>query len=131
MRSRAGAGEFRPLGEDPDTGLSITLRRSRYGPYIERGAHGGAGAAARVSVPEGLAEHEVTLAIARALLALPREVGAHPESGEAILAGMGRYGPWLKHGRTYVSIPASDDVLSIGLNRAVALLARNRSRRRR
>ena len=117
-----GAGQARPLGDDPDTGLPIALRRGRYGPYLERGEPGGERPTARVSVPEGFAEHEVTLAVARALLALPREVGVHPGTGETILAGMGRYGPWIRHRRTYVSIPADDDVLTIGLNRAVALL---------
>ena len=68
----------------------------------------------RVELPRfgGHAEHEVTLAVARALLALPREVGVHPGTGKTILAGMGRYGPWLRHERTYVSIPADDDVLT-------------------
>ena len=117
-----GAGQERPLGDDPDTGLPVALRRSRYGPYVERGEPGGEHPTARVSVPQGLAEHEVTLAVARALLALPREVGVHPSSGQTILAGMGRYGPWLKHGQTYVSIPPDDDVLTVGLNRAVVLL---------
>ncbi len=124
-----GAGQARPLGNDPDTGLPITLQRSRYGPYVERGEPGGPHPTARVSVPQGLAEHEVTLAVARALLALPREVGVHPGTGQTILAGMGRYGPWLRHARAYVSIPADDDVLTIGLNRAITLLDAKRGRK--
>ena len=76
-----------------------------------------------VSVPKTMAPEEISLDVARALLALPREVGIHPASGKTILAGTGRFGPWLKHGRTYVSIPNDDDMLTIGLNRAVMLIA--------
>ena len=66
-------------------------------------------------------EFEVTPDVARRLLALPRTVGVHPVSGETILAGLGRYGAWLKHCPTYVSLPDDEDVLSIGLDRAVML----------
>ena len=70
-----------------------------------------------------MAPEDVTLDSALALLALPREVGVHPESGEPILAGIGRYGPWLRHGSIYAAIPDYDDVLAIGVNRAVVVLA--------
>ena len=113
----------KPLGEDPHTGVALTLRRGRFGLYVQSGEDTGDARAARVSVPKGTAPDEITLDIARALLALPREVGIHPASGKTILAGIGRFGPWLRHGRTYVSIPYDDDVLTIGLNRAVMLIA--------
>ena len=58
----------------------------------------------------------------RALLALSRTVGTHPEPGKPILAGIGRHGPWLKHGAAYVALPEDEDVLAVGLNRAVALV---------
>jgi DNA topoisomerase-1 len=61
--------------------------------------------------------------MALALLSLPREIGKHPDSGSPITAGIGRYGPYVKHGSTYVSLPADESVLDIGLNRAVALIA--------
>ena len=64
----------------------------------------------------------VDLDLARRLLALPREVGRYPESGEPILAGIGRYGPWLRHRETYASIPPDEEVLAIGINRAVVLI---------
>src|SRR3546814_11627572 len=70
---------------------------------------------------------EVDLDTALKLLSLPREIGAHPETGEAIAAGIGRFGPYLKHGGSYVSLGPDDDVLSIGLNRAVSLLAEAKS----
>ena len=66
---------------------------------------------------------DVDLERALALLALPRELGAHPETGEMITAGIGRFGPYLKHGPVFKSLPKDDDILSIGLNRAVSLLA--------
>jgi DNA topoisomerase-1 len=56
------------------------------------------------------------------LLSLPREIGKHPDDGESIIAGVGRFGPYVKHGKTYANIDAGEDILSIGLNRAVALI---------
>src|SRR5262249_38298945 len=77
----------------------------------------------RVALPRGLAPADVDLATALRLLALPREIGRHPDSGEAVAAGIGRFGAYLKHGPVFVSLGADDDVLTIGLNRAVILLA--------
>ena len=72
----------------------------------------------------------MTLAEALALLSLPREIGRHPESGEPILAGIGRYGPYLKHGDKYKNLPPEEDVLKIGMNRAVDLLAADNAKAR-
>ena len=123
-------GEPRELGEDPATGLAVSLRRGRFGLYIQSGTGTSTfgGGAKTVSVPEGMNPGEITLDVARRLLALPREVGVNPASGETILAGIGRYGPWLKHGETFVSIPDDEDVLTIGLNRAVTLIAEKEER---
>ena len=82
----------------------------------------------RVSIPKGLPPAEVDLDTGLRLLALPREVGKHPESNEAISAGIGRFGPYLKHGPVYKSLADDDDVLTIGLNRAVVLLAEGKQR---
>ena len=120
-----GEGHAGPkaLGREPGTGLAVTLRRGPHGHYVQKG-DGAAGAKpARMSVPGGMAPEDVTLDSALALLGLPREVGVHPESGEPILAGIGRYGPWLRHGSSYAAIPDDDDVLAIGVNRAVVVLA--------
>ena len=65
---------------------------------------------------------EITPELVSALLALPRTVGEHPETGRKILAGVGRYGTWLKHGTTYIPLPDDEDVLAVGLNRAIALV---------
>ena len=119
----SGGGEPKRLGDDPDSGLAITLRRGRYGLYVQQGEDTESGKAATVAVPKGMAPDGITLDIARAPLALPRVVGIDPASGKTITAGIGRYGPWLRHGRTCAAIPADEDVLAIGLNRAVILIA--------
>ena len=75
-----------------------------------------------MSLPASTEPETVDLALARRLLALPRTVGRHPETGEPIRAGIGRYGPWLRHGEIYAAIPDGEDVLEIGINRAVALI---------
>ncbi len=113
------------LGRDQASGQPVTLRKGPYGIYAQLGEAGKdkEDKPKRVSLPRGLAPEQVTLGTALALLALPREIGRHPESGEPIAAGIGRYGPYIKHGSTYVSLKGDDDVLTIGLNRAVALLA--------
>ena len=113
----------RHLGADPESGLAVTLRRGRYGLYVQKGEDMEGGKTAAVAVPKNMPPDGITLDIARALLALPREVGINPATGKTITAGIGRYGPWLRHGRTYVAIPADEDVLTIGLNRAVMLIA--------
>ncbi|CAK0763610.1 DNA topoisomerase 1 [uncultured Gammaproteobacteria bacterium] len=127
------------LGVDPVGGLPVTVRRGPYGAYVQLGPVPGAATPAkgkdrelikpqRVSLPKGMAPSSVDLDIALKLLALPREIGLHPESGEQILAGIGRFGPYLKHGNAYKSLPPDDDVLSIGINRAVVLLADSKTR---
>jgi len=85
----------------------------------------------RVALPRSLKPAEIDLETALRLLALPRELGRHPETGEAIVAGIGRFGAYIKHGSTFKSLGADDDVLTIGLNRAVVLLAEPSSGQRR
>lgn len=77
----------------------------------------------RQGLPKGMALDEVTLEGALKLLALPRDVGVHPETGELIQAGIGRFGPFLKHAGKFTSLPKDDDVLHVGMNRAVEVLA--------
>ena len=98
----ARAGPKR-LGTDPAFGLAVTLRRGPHGHYIQLG---GAGAAKprRMSVPGGMDPDGIGLEAALKLLALPREVGAHPASGQPILAGIDRYSPWVRYGATYAAI---------------------------
>jgi DNA topoisomerase I len=117
----------RELGADPGSGLPIVLRKGPYGYYVQRGsAEEGAEKPKRVSLPKGITPADVTLDQAVKLLSLPRDVGAHPSDGKTIVAAIGRFGPYIKHGDSFRSLPAADDVLEIGLNRAVAILAEPR-----
>jgi DNA topoisomerase-1 len=115
------------LGIDPVSGKPVTLRNGPYGLYVQLGEPEGKEKPKRQSLLKGMTPDEVTLEKALALLALPRELGPHPEDGEQILAGVGRFGPYVKHGAKYKSIPADESVLDIGMNRAVALLAEAKS----
>ena len=110
------------MGADPDTELALTLRRTRYSYYVQLGDNDADGRAPRGTVPAGMEPHEITPDVARALLAMPRTVGVHPHTCKTILAGIGLYGSWLKHRTNYVSLPNDEDVLVIGLKRAVALV---------
>jgi DNA topoisomerase I len=120
-----GAAEngHRRLGVDPVTGLEVTLRNGRFGPYLQLGEAVNGEKPKRASLPKGIAPDDITLDKALALLALPREVGKHPETGEPIRAGIGRFGPYVHHGKTYANLESGDDALTIGLNRAVTLIA--------
>jgi DNA topoisomerase-1 len=113
----------RELGVDPATGKIVTVRQGPYGAYAQLGDAEGKEKPKRASLPKGHNAAEVTLEQALAILALPRELGQHPEDGQPILAGIGRFGPYVRHGSNYRSIPPDEDVLTIGMNRAVSLLA--------
>jgi len=113
------------LGEDPANGEAITLRSGRFGPYVQRGD---GEKPARGSVPKGMDTSSVDLEYALQLLSLPREVGKHPESGEAITTNFGRYGPYVAHQGQYASLDAPDEVFTVGINRAVSLLAEKKAK---
>ncbi|HYM04154.1 MAG TPA: type I DNA topoisomerase, partial [Stellaceae bacterium] len=113
----------RELGTDPASGLGVSLRKGPYGIYVQLGEGLEDEKPKRVSLPKGVTPADVDLAAALKLLALPRDVGAHPEDGKTITAGIGRFGPYIKHGDAFRSLPAGDDVLTVGLNRAVSILA--------
>ncbi|MEM7172285.1 MAG: type I DNA topoisomerase [Pseudomonadota bacterium] len=111
------------LGQDPDSGKPITLRKGPFGVYVQVGEAEGKSKPPRASLPKNISIADMNLEKALALLALPREVGKHPETGDTITAGIGRFGPYLKHGSAYCSLSNDDDVLTIGLNRAVSVIA--------
>ncbi|MBV8851631.1 MAG: type I DNA topoisomerase [Methylobacteriaceae bacterium] len=118
------------LGTDPESGAEVTLRDGRFGTYIQLGEPDEDGEKPkRASIPKDLKPEDVTLEKALKLLALPREVAKHPESGEPILAGIGRYGSYVQHGRTYANLGRDDDVLEIGANRAIDLIVAKESGR--
>ncbi len=110
------------LGNDPVSGDVVTLRKGPYGVYVQLGEDK---KPKRTGLPKTLAPSAVDLEKALALLSLPREVGMHPETNEKIVASIGRFGPYLLHAGKYVTLKGEDDVLSVGMNRAVTLIAEN------
>jgi len=124
------AGEAKVLGTDPETGFEVTLRTGRFGPYVQLGDGSGEEKPKRASIPKGTDPEHIDLSRALTLLALPREVGLHPETGKPILAGFGRYGPYVQHDGKYASLSAPEEVFEIGINRAVSLLAEKAANRR-
>ncbi|OUI79786.1 type I DNA topoisomerase [Acetobacter orientalis] len=118
---------MRVLGQHPDTGEDITVRHGPWGLYVQQGEPDPEDKKAkpkRASLPKGLDGDKITLEQAVGLLSLPRLIGPHPETGEPITAGLGRFGPYVKMGAVYGSLDKDDDVLTIGLNRAVDALAK-------
>lgn len=119
----------RILGEDD--GDPISLKTGRFGPYVQRGEATEANPKpARASIPKGWDPATLDLDRAVQLLSLPRPVGPHPEDGELIEAGIGRFGPYVKHGSKYANLPDVEEVFTIGMNRAVEVLAAKQTRGR-
>ena len=119
----AATPDGKQLGFDPDSGLAVTLRTGRFGPYVQLGEGSEEEKPKRSSLPKGVDAGSIDLEYAVKLLSLPREVGAHPETGKPITAGLGRYGPFILHDGTYANLEGIEEVFSVGLNRAVTLLA--------
>jgi len=113
-----------------DQGDEISLRMGRFGPYVQRGEPTEeAPKPPRASLPKGWEPADMDLEKALMLLSLPRQIGPHPEDGEMVEASIGRYGPYVKHGRLYANIGDVDDVFTIGMNRAVEELAKKAASR--
>lgn len=110
----------RTLGLDPVSGLTVSIRKGPYGVYVQLGEEK---KPKRSSLPKGTHHSTVDLEKALSLLALPREVGLHPETNLTIVANIGRFGPYLLHDGKYANLGPEDDVLTIGMNRAVTLIA--------
>ena len=117
---------MRNLGRHPDTSEDITVRRGPYGLYVQQGEQeqGAKTKPRRTSLPKGVEGETITLEQALGLLSLPRIVGIHPELKEPIEAGIGRFGPYVKMANVFASLDKDDDVLVVGLNRAVDVLAK-------
>lgn len=111
------------LGIDPKTGMEVTMRTGRFGPYIQLGEPVEKEKPKRASIPKGMTADSVDFERALKLLALPRDVGVHPEDGKIIKAAIGPYGPYVSHNRVFASLKDPEDVFNIGTNHAVTLIA--------
>lgn len=116
------------LGVDPETGLPVYLRTGPFGPYIQLGDQTEEHKPKRVSLPKNRDPQTVTLQEALQYLHLPRTLGHHPQTGHVVKAGIGRFGPYVQHEKTYKSLDKTDDVLTIDLDRAVELLSQAKTK---
>ena len=123
-------GQPKVLGTDPETSLEVSIRGGRFGPYIQLGEAEDGNKPKRAGIPKDMSIDQVDFEMAQALLALPREVGTHPETEKPIMAGLGRYGPYLNHDGKYARLETSQDVFEIGINRAVTVLAEAKTKGR-
>ena len=125
--SQNAAGENgdgpRVIGLDPESGFEVTVRVGRFGPYLQLGEPEGDEKPKRANIPGVFEPATIDLDTALTLLSLPREIGNHPETGNPITAGIGRYGPFVLHDGTYANLDSVEEVFSVGLNRAVTLIA--------
>ena len=110
------------LGIDPESGLNAIIKKGPYGIYLQLGDEK---KPKRTSIPKLVEAKGIDLKKALAFLSLPRLIGKHPETGQDISAGIGRYGPYLKYDINFISIPADETVINIGLNHAVVLIGEN------
>lgn len=124
------------LGKHPELGDAVWLKTGRFGPYVELALPEGTDMDTkpkpkpkRASLPKGWGWQTIDLDKALQLLSLPREIGKHPEDGEPISAGIGRYGPYVVHQRTFASLGEVHEVWEVGLNRAVTLIEEKKASR--
>lgn len=120
-----------PLGTDPDSGEPVYCLIGRYGPYVQLGqVSEEVPKPKRAGIPKGRSPREVTLEEALKYLSLPRTLGVHPETGNEVVANVGRFGPFVVHDGDFRSLKKDDDVYSIELPRALEILAEEKSRGR-
>jgi len=120
----------RPLAVLPENGKTVLLREGRFGPYLQLGEteEGSDEKPKRVSIPKGLDPADIDEQKAIALISLPRNLGPHPKSGKPIEAAIGRYGPYVKHDRTFASLPKNIDVLEVTYEQAMPLIEAKEAR---
>ena len=124
----AAALDGKILGVDPQTELEVILKNGRFGPYVQLGEPASKeDKPKRSSLPKGVDAASIDFDLALKLLRLPREVGMHPETNTIIEANLGKFGPYIKHDGTYANVESIEDVFTIGVNRAVTVLAEKRA----
>ncbi len=112
------------LGADPETGLAVYLKLGPFGPYIQRGENGtGEEKPKRIKLPDDIPVEEVSLETALKIIQLPRVLGEHPETGKAVKAGLGRFGPYLVHDGKFTTLKKPHNILEVTLDQAVEILA--------
>ena len=104
LAANGAASADKVLGKDPETGLDVAIKTGRFGTYLQLGEGSKEEKPKRAGIPKGTSPDDITLEMALKLLSLPREVGKNPEDGEPIMAGIGRFGPYVQHGKTYASL---------------------------
>jgi DNA topoisomerase-1 len=124
------APEGDELGLHPDEGRTVTLKVGPYGPYVELAPESDGVKPKRVSVPKGVELPNVDLSYALKLLALPRSVGTDTETGEEVVTGIGRFGPFVRRGKTFASLSDYDQLWSVELSDAIALIEAKASGKR-
>jgi DNA topoisomerase-1 len=110
------------LGAHPSVGRAVRLKNGPYGPYVEMDPESEGEKPKRVSLPKGKEPGDVDLDFAVKLLRLPRTVGSDPKSDEEIVAGLGRFGPFVRRGKTFASLKGNDELWTVSVDQAVALL---------
>jgi DNA topoisomerase I len=120
--------EPRLLGLDPKTGLNVEVKSGRFGPYIQLGEAVEGEKPPRAGIPKGFSAETMDLEKALQLLSLPREVGIHPETGHPIVAGFGKFGPYVRMDKQYASLETPEDVFTVGINHAVTLIAERKAK---
>jgi DNA topoisomerase I len=118
------------LGVHPDTGEKVTRRQGRFGPYLQLGevSEGSKEKPKRASIPRAFDPVDIDLETALKFLSLPREIGLHPETQTPIVANFGRFGPFILHDGTYVNLESAEEVFTVGINRAVDMLAAKKAK---
>jgi DNA topoisomerase-1 len=125
--AEASTPDGKILGYDPESGLAVALKVGRFGPYLQLGEGSKDEKPKRSSFPTGFDPNTIDLEGALKLLSLPRHIGDHPETGKPISAGLGRYGPFILHDGTYANLPSAEELFTVGINRAVVLLAEKKA----
>lgn len=116
------------LGQDPESGLDITLRKGPYGVYLQWGEpEGPKDKPKRATLPRGVTPANITLEKAIELGQLPKKLGKEPESGEDVVLGIGRFGPYVKVGKVFASIPSSMDIFEVSLDEAIELYIKKKN----
>jgi DNA topoisomerase-1 len=118
----------RVLGIHPEANLPVLLKSGPYGPYVQLGDDEEEDDPKRVSLPPGVEPEDVDFDLGLRIIDLPRTLGTHPETGNKIEANIGRYGPYVRHEDTFASLQKEDDVLTVGLERALELIRRKEAR---